>query len=79
MPADSKPIALILVFNVDDEYWKDALQVCLDVLMSTDGVPGHLPASGSSYNQTVEIAFSNPDATYADRFTAPRYVYEMLS
>lgn len=74
MPADTVPIALVLVFNVDDEHWKDGLQVCLDVLASTDGVPGHTPVSYADFKQTVKIGISNPDATYADRFVSPRFV-----
>jgi len=51
------------------------LQVALDLLMSSDGVPGHVPSSYQSFKQHVKIAISNPDATYADKFCAPRYPF----
>lgn len=72
LPKPPKPrppnprIGAVMVLS-DPARWEEAIQVIVDVLMST-GVPGDLV-----HDQSVPLYLSNPDFVYADEFPVPRF------
>eukprot|EP00033_Pygsuia_biforma_P004062 GCRY01004450.1.p1 GENE.GCRY01004450.1~~GCRY01004450.1.p1 ORF type:complete len:339 (-),score=46.50 GCRY01004450.1:98-1114(-) len=64
------PVRAIFYTNEDDK-WEEPLQVCLDILSSTRGIPGDDDVCEERPQQT-DIIFCNPDFTYPHNFKTPR-------
>ena len=68
----SKPIAINSIFQITEVlHWEIPAQLCCDLMISTNGIPGTKRKDLSKQLLTYHIA--NPDTVYQDVFTLPRY------
>jgi len=68
-PSQDRIDAVFLLQTPED--WGEALQVCLDVLRSSDGVPGGSDCD-LSRTQAVKVYSGNPDFDYRALHSVPR-------
>jgi HAD superfamily hydrolase (TIGR01456 family) len=66
----SLPIDAILILNIPDD-WAEALQVCVDILRSKNGVPD--VENEATDRQYVEIHSANPDFVYSASHSVERF------
>lgn len=68
----SHPLCINSIFQVADVLrWEIPLQLCCDILISKDGVPG--TERSSDEEQKIMYHIANADMDYMDIFTLPRF------
>ena len=67
-----KPVAINSIFQLTEcTNWEVPMQICSDLLVSKDGVPGTM--RDNIHQQELSIHLGNPDVVYMDTFALPRF------
>lgn len=64
------PVHAVMMIN-DPTHWESNFQICTDLLVSKDGVPGSVRRADDP--QFTKLFISNPDFLYSDSFALPRF------